>query len=256
MPQPRGFSLVELSIVLVILGLLTGSILSGQALIRAAELRSVATDMHRYQTAIMTFQDKYMGLPGDFKDATRFWGRDDARCPSAGGTASIPGTCNGNGAGTFSSVLSTTETYLAWQHLALAGLIEGSYSGYVTPTAWTTPPVVGTDVPASKLGNAYWTISNLSQANPPHYEYGYSDKPDIRYDILLLTGAVPAYWNGGNVLRPEEAWNIDTKTDDGKPALGSIRANPNGCTTSMTSDANYNLSSSTVSCKGLSLLLK
>ncbi|MFZ4541879.1 MAG: type II secretion system protein [Rickettsiales bacterium] len=56
----HAFSLVELSIVLVILGLLVGGILSGQALIRASELRSVSTEQQRYFTAIQTFRDKYL----------------------------------------------------------------------------------------------------------------------------------------------------------------------------------------------------
>ena len=62
--QP-GFSLVELSIVLVILGLLTGGILAGQSLIRAAELRSISTDYSRYIAAVQAFRDKYFALPGD-----------------------------------------------------------------------------------------------------------------------------------------------------------------------------------------------
>ena len=69
-----AFSLVELSIVLVILGLLTGGILTGQNLIRAAELRSVVTEFQTYQTAVMTFRDKYFALPGDMTNATDFWG--------------------------------------------------------------------------------------------------------------------------------------------------------------------------------------
>jgi len=73
-PTSSGFSLVELSIVLVILGLLTGGILGGQALIRAAELRAVTTEYDRWVTATRTFQDKYFALPGDMTNATAFWG--------------------------------------------------------------------------------------------------------------------------------------------------------------------------------------
>lgn len=69
----RGFSLVELSIVLVILGLLTGGILAGQSLIRASELRSVSTELQRYSSAIYSFRDQYMALPGDMLNATSFW---------------------------------------------------------------------------------------------------------------------------------------------------------------------------------------
>jgi prepilin-type N-terminal cleavage/methylation domain-containing protein len=68
----RGFSLVELSIVLVILGLLTGGILAGQSLIRAAELRSITTQFNQYVSATQSFRDKYMALPGDMPNATRF----------------------------------------------------------------------------------------------------------------------------------------------------------------------------------------
>ncbi|MFN7611184.1 MAG: type II secretion system protein, partial [bacterium] len=59
-----GFSLIELAIVLVILGLLVGGIMSGQSLIRAAELRSVTSDLSRYESAVYTFRDKYSDLPG------------------------------------------------------------------------------------------------------------------------------------------------------------------------------------------------
>ena len=62
----QAFSLVELSIVLVILGLLAGGVLSGQALIRAAELRSVTADYQRYTAAIMVFRDKYFSFPSLF----------------------------------------------------------------------------------------------------------------------------------------------------------------------------------------------
>ncbi|MBY6117485.1 prepilin-type N-terminal cleavage/methylation domain-containing protein [Mameliella alba] len=73
-----GFSLVELSIVLVILGLLIGGVLTGQNLIRAAELRSVMTEFKTYQTAVMTFRDKYFALPRDMTNATDFfWGGGD-----------------------------------------------------------------------------------------------------------------------------------------------------------------------------------
>ena len=69
-----GFSLVELSIVLVILGLLVGGVLTGQSLIRAAELRSVSTEYSRYVASVHTFRDKYFALPGDMTNATQFWG--------------------------------------------------------------------------------------------------------------------------------------------------------------------------------------
>jgi prepilin-type N-terminal cleavage/methylation domain-containing protein len=70
----HGLSMVELSIVLFIFGLLTGSILDGQSLIKAAEPRSLRTDISLYQSALFAFRDKYMALPGDMTNATSFWG--------------------------------------------------------------------------------------------------------------------------------------------------------------------------------------
>ncbi len=70
----HGFSLVELSIVLVILGLLTGGILAGKSLMRASELRAVSTEYQRYLTAAQSFRGKYFELPGDFSKAQSFWG--------------------------------------------------------------------------------------------------------------------------------------------------------------------------------------
>ena len=96
--QLHAFSLVELSIVLVILGLLVGGILGGQSLIRAAELRSVAVDKDKFTTAINAFRVKYSAIPGDMTNATDYWGTfstDNITCAYD----LHPGTqtCNGNG---------------------------------------------------------------------------------------------------------------------------------------------------------------
>ena len=125
----RGFSLVELSIVLVILGLLTGGILAGQNMIRAAELRSVITEFQTYQTSQRTFQGKYLALPGDMTNATDFWGSAGGAgfigdgCEAASGTGTQ--TCNGNGNGAINTPASASEygeRFTYWQHLANAGL--------------------------------------------------------------------------------------------------------------------------------------
>ena len=83
----------------MILGLLVGGVLAGKSLIRAAELRSIITDYNKYQSAVLAFRDKYFALPGDMTNATLFWGKNNAACPGATGTAATPGTCNGDGSG-------------------------------------------------------------------------------------------------------------------------------------------------------------
>lgn len=165
-----GFSLVELSIVLVILGLLTGGILGGQALIRAAELRSVSTEYTKYTTAVYTFRDKYFALPGDMTNASAFWtvadgdgsGRD-IPCRTAMRVSTTNGTCNGNGDGILNQVVNIDEAHTFWNHLFRAGLIEGRFV-YMPfdATTWQA----GRDYPASKLGgNVGWMPCHTFRGN-------------------------------------------------------------------------------------------
>ena len=148
-----GFTLVELSIVLVILGLLVGGVLTGQSLIRAAELRAVSKEFQTYQTAAMSFRDKYFGLPGDITNATAFWGQNTV---CGGGAAT--GVCNGNGDGIVNDAgvaNGTNEVLQFWTQLALAGMIEGSYTGIAGPTHGNDS-TAGINVPRSKISSVGW----------------------------------------------------------------------------------------------------
>lgn len=218
----RGFSLVELSIVLVILGLLTGGILAGQSLIRAAELRSITTGFDRYRTAATAFRDKYFMLPGDMNNATRFWGDDNTNCPDAAVTNGTPGTCNGNGDGHIdnaAAVSSTGELFQFWKQLALAGLIEGTYSG-LTGSGSVWHAIIGTNVPQGRISSTgfsvwWWTDFSSANANTNIY-YG-------NYGNLMVFGASsPTLSTDYAAIKPEEAWNLDTKMDDGKPGTGAL----------------------------------
>ena len=250
----RAFSLVELSIVLVILGLLTGGILAGQSLIRASELRAVTTEYQRYITATQTFRDKYFALPGDMNNATRFWGDDNAACADAGIPNGSPGTCNGNGDGIMTANGGggvTGEWYQYWKQLALAGLIEGSYTGLSGSAA--AEHLSNVNAPASKLGNAMW---GLWYTDASFAGSGGDYAIDFGNVLLFGTQAAASYPNTA-ALRPEEAWNIDTKLDDGKPAQGKIIAGRwnNACSaaddgTHANNDlvASYKLTDSTIQC--------
>lgn len=220
-----GFTLVELSIVLVILGLLVGGVLAGQSLIRAAELRAVSTEYSRYVAATQSFRDKYFALPGDMSNATQFWGRlnTNADCVTNSGAAgpNANGACDGNGLGTVSTVsggtLQSAEQFQFWRHLALAGLIEGNYSGLSSATS-QYQCVIGVSCPKSKLSNGGWgaaTVGNLADGNTYSLDYG---------NAFVFGAQQPTTYTTGQLLGTEEAWNIDTKLDDGKPATGKVIA--------------------------------
>jgi prepilin-type N-terminal cleavage/methylation domain-containing protein len=248
----HGFSLVELSIVLVILGLLTGGILAGKSLIRASELRAATTEYNRYLTAIRSFQDKYFAMPGDITNATSFWGKDATSavaCASQPGTAATPGTCNGNGDGQV-AVNQIDEPYRVWQHLAMSGLIEGSYTGYINPdNFYGTPATVGGNIPASKLTPAGWFLLWATQASSGSVLLGFSDGPSV-FNNYLVIGGVSANIPRDAVFVPEEAWNIDSKLDDGLPASGMVRTGTgiSNCTTNSTISSAYALSYTTKNC--------
>lgn len=239
-----GFSLVELSIVLVILGLLTGGILAGQNLIRAAELRSVTTQLAQYQTAVMTFRDKYFSLPGDMINATKFWGTDPDGCPSHGNwQTGKTATCDGDGGGTFNS---NPELFRFWQHLAAAELIEGSFSGVTGPTnagsCVAQDHVMGVNVPQLRMnmvGVGAGTISSQSGATAYYFAGNYGNLFTVGKSIAGCSPINPAF-------STQEAWNMDVKLDDGKPGTGKLLTRvscvgggctmPN-CNTSTTADA-------------------
>ncbi|MES2983741.1 MAG: prepilin-type N-terminal cleavage/methylation domain-containing protein [Pseudomonadota bacterium] len=218
-----AFSLVELSIVLVILGLLVGGILTGKSLIRAAELRAAITESNRLRTSVYTFRDKYFALPGDLANATSFWSQDAGGCPGNNVSSTGPHstTCDGNGDGMINYNASVShEPYRAWQHLANAGLIEGSYTGVsnsVTVNSYnsslTTP-----NSPASKVNGGFWIIQYQGTA-----PIASTLLFDGDYGNVLLLPNISSPTNGvGALLKPEEAWNIDTKLDDGKPGTGRV----------------------------------
>ena len=246
--QRQGFSLVELSIVLVILGLLTGGILAGQSLIRASELRSITTQLAQYNTAVQAFSEKYDGLPGDLDNAEDFWGEQHATPATCRTTASSGTlTCNGNGDGLVIDNPESNESYRFWQHLVNAGLIEGSYNGITQgSTAFSS---TSANSPAGKISNTLWFAWNWNLG----YATGNGSLFSIEYGNYLLLGApVANTLPSGSVLTPAETWNIDTKIDDGKPASGEVvNFYTTACVTASSKtdfNATYSLDDNTKSC--------
>lgn len=254
----RAFSLVELSIVLVILGLLTGGILAGQSLIRAAELRSISNDTQRYITAVYAFRDKYFAIPGDMANAVKFWGAQaggsndgvDAACGPALTTAATgTATCNGNGNGNVAAVNAENyESYRSWQQLANAGLIEGSYSGVTAGSANTFSPSIGVNSPRGRLSGTGFTFvyyAPTTSAADPTYFVGPNGN-------MFWFGGASASYTSSPVLKPEEAWNVDVKLDDGKPGFGNILSTKSATTCNTNTNpavSEYQLSLTGLNCQ-------
>lgn len=188
--QQTGFTLIELAIVLVIIGLLLGGVLKGQELINSAKVKNMASDFKNTQVYIYGYQDRFRAIPGD--DAL-------AATHVTGGTkATTPGT-TGNGLiqGEWDSVTTTDESFLFWQHVRLAGLAPG-------PTTFGTAAQLAAYQPRNADGGrlGVQSVSSLTE-------------------ITGMTGAF-AICSGGILGR--FARQLDTTLDDGETSTGSVRA--------------------------------
>lgn len=118
-----GFTLIEIAIVLVIIGLLLGGVLKGTEMINQAKIKNAISDFNGIQAAYYGYQDRFKAMPGDDRGAFARWGA---------GTASGDG--NGQLAGDYNNALAaaptiTEESNLFWQHLRAAGFLPGSTTG-------------------------------------------------------------------------------------------------------------------------------
>jgi prepilin-type N-terminal cleavage/methylation domain-containing protein len=206
----KGFTLVEIAIVLVIIGLLLGGILKGQEMITQAKIKNVIADVTGVSAAMYGYQDRYRALPGDDKNATGRW----TGLPPNGA-----GAGNGVIEGAYASLTATDESRLFWDHLRRAGFVGGAGSenpfnavsgkmGVQTGdgSSATPPGVLG-------IGGAqFFTGLILCSANLP-------DKIAISVDSQMddgvgNAGSVRALKGGANPALPS-AGNADVYTEDG-----------------------------------------
>lgn len=250
--QRRAFSLVELSLVLVVVGLLIGGVLTGRTMIRASELRSIPAQQNAMLIAIRTFKEKYNYLPGDMPNATSYWGlAGGANGLSVGcrTTASTDQkTCDGDGNGQIRAPLATDpgpEQIRIFQHLVNAGLFEGKFTG-----AYDAGGSSSLNSPNGKVPNTGWAIFSFNDQS------GSAAFFDGVYGNTMYIGLYdPANPPDIGFLKPEEMWNIDTKVDDGKPGTGKLvvysAGGLNVCTntaSSATLTADYLLTSTALGC--------
>ncbi|AIF81605.1 prepilin-type N-terminal cleavage/methylation domain-containing protein [endosymbiont of Acanthamoeba sp. UWC8] len=214
----KGYTMLELTFVIVIISLLISAVYNGYSLIQTAKLRSIITESKDFINAVNLFEQTYGSLPGDFPTASNVWG---ANCDST------PSNCNGDGDGITRFTASSTnqnEALRAWQHLALAGMIKGKYNGVSTVAVFNLDQY---NSPVSNYNNsAFWSFYYNYPYNPPDYEGQF---------IQLVN------FYGQNIITPNNAYTIDAKIDDGLPRNGLVWAEGSLCTNDGTTPSTYNL---------------
>ena len=225
-----AFTLVELAIVLVIIGLIIGGVLVGQDLIRAATIRSVVTDVEKYNAASNTFRNKYNGLPGDLLNTrSRDFGlnasaadgnRDGTAGKGDGNNIVEACTANTNGFG--------CETALFWTDLSTAGLIPVRLTTYNSTLAAVAVSTMALYVPKTKLRDTA-LVSLVNNAGRNFFAVGASSNAVIA--AAGASGAITYTSNAaGAAVTPLESRNIDEKVDDGLPLTGTMVAIASGAT--------------------------
>lgn len=184
-----GFTLIEIAIVLVIIGLLLGGVLKGQELINSAKVKNIATDFRNIPVFIYGYQDKFRAVPGDDAQAASHVGATATMCGAV-----VAGHCNpGNGLieGDWDATAVTDETQLFWQQVRLAGLAPG--------------PTTGDMLPTNSVGGVIGVTSGAYNPDP-----AVSKLPGTY--IVCSAGILGKF-----------AKQLDIQMDDGAPITGSVR---------------------------------
>lgn len=191
--QQAGFTLIEIAIVLVIIGLLLGGVLKGQELITAARVRNLISNQDGIKAAYFGFLDRYRALPGDYSTANA-----QANIPGCGGCF------GGNANGQILTDGTSSEAVHVWEHLSKAGFITGSYvSGAAVAAAATanTPTNPYGSLIELEFDNTYRELNN-----------GGADTGTARHNLKT----------GGNIPSDIMA-EVDRKVDDGLAGTGQFR---------------------------------
>ncbi len=218
-----GFTLVELAIVMIIIGLLIGGVLKGQQLITNAQITATVAQIKAIDAATTSFKDQYAAVPGDMTTP-------NARLPNCPAASSCGQAGNGDGRVGGASIdftatpITDKEQVAYWAQLNAAGLLTGIQPDQtaVTATSW------GQYAPASKVaGGGYdvgWYQGGVTLSGQQNTD---ATNPAPAGEYLALHGTAAAKVAGSaadSFLTPNLATRIDTKIDDGQPNTGTVQA--------------------------------
>jgi prepilin-type N-terminal cleavage/methylation domain-containing protein len=215
MKKSQAFTLIELSIVLVVIALLVGGILVGRELIHIAQLRSVLSQVEKYNVAVNNYKGKYQCLPGDCAESTLLWGAK-ADCNMSTPAPSGTETCNGNGDNIVGPD-STVEEHVFWQQLSNAGFISENLRGadfFVGQNPSTG--LYDQSIPRTGISGTGIGITNVTGLIVYHTA--------IRGQYFVMGGFsnVGTHLPYDERLVPADAFYIDSKLDDGMPDTGVV----------------------------------
>lgn len=233
-----AYTLIELTISLLIMGLITGIITVGIGLLEQAKLNNIIKEYNNYKSITYSFLEKYGQLPGDFNNATYFWYNSNS-CP---GHNAITGGCNGNNDkyingdwqnGCYNS--DCNESLRAWQHLNLAGYI----SNYLSGVAGINSYVNSTNIPYSNYGKGAWYFYNY---------YPFNQTITQKSSLILgsIAGDLPPI--NDSLITASELARIDNKIDDGLPISGIVISLTPNIDCYNGNPATYRISSTNSSC--------
>ena len=201
--ESQGFTLVELSIVIIIIGFLIAAIAAGQSLVKQARLNSVLTEMQNYKVAYSSFRLRYHAIPGDMKNPEIYWAYN-----SSTPCSEIENICNGNGD---KVVQDGNEAAAAWRELTLAGMINANI--VPIPDGWGIDAyVIGSTIPESKISDAGYQILGSGAVFGNGVVSPWSDYVT---NSVFISKVRPNESMANPVFKPEDAYNLDRKIDDG-----------------------------------------
>lgn len=234
-----AFTLIELSIVLVIIGLIITAVLTGKDLIEQSRINNVVTHFREYNIAESTFHTKYGGMPGDLKNAD-LYGLNKNEQGEINAAATLRGNNNGNGDSflqgianndTVHSIVYQGEVLNFWVHLSNSQVIKRHFEAQPANCRADTGnycnAIPDVTFPATVIGKGFIAVTGSPEKNQKlYYVLGMDYNPrDVGADLVLTgtEGGKQGRSLTGDTLKPYQAWSIDKKLDDGKPDQGIVR---------------------------------